>query len=621
MAAIGEGVLVILPAEAPSGIQCPPDLTIPTCGMAAAVHYRAAYGTNRHISCFPPPGTLFTLGAHTVQCFATNECGGTLSNGFLVTVRPPVPGIPCPQPLPGMGIPFEAVGGAVAVYPPAGASSTVGPSLELIPDALNPDSGLHLQPGPAQALSFVAVLDFTAPMGAGFDLVLPPNSMNTNDTPILSFRNKGPKGYCVKMNKRFADEPTGAFRAAVVNTNGHLLDTLEFSADEMRTNDVMVIGFQPGVTSVHVAVEVDCLTGGVTVEFEGPVAPSVEGRKGWDGCIYGPDRPVKKPKARLVVTPPMVPGTPPITDLFLYASGVAELVLEEPAITARGRKWSDGHVTLMKAYDDGSEQGMRFTPVASGGVTVDLGYTASFDLRLRHFETGDVPTEEQLLTRTLGPIRGLTNRPPPPFLDAMLLKTNAAIGGVNCAADFRNLGSPTVLVQIFNGGMLVAERAGVPATLDTPLFNMSDWPTRLGKLGGATPCRRGKPPLGVFRLPAGGGMPPMMVVGDEFRVLAELAPDAPHPDFYSGFEIIASAGSSWAATELETTSSLTPVPLTITKEPDGIIVEGATEGFRYLGAERVEGPYYDLGELAPKTPSTNGTRIIRLRESPTLQSR
>src|SRR5205823_1787947 len=139
---------------------------------------------------------------------------------------------------------------------------------------------------------------------------------------------------------------------------------------------------------------------------------------------------------------------------------------------------------------------MEFKAFADGGgVHVDLGHSSSFNFRLTHFETGDIPTEEQLLTRTIGPIHGLTNRPPPPFLDAMLLQpTSDGTGGIDCSVDFNNIDSATVHVLIYNQGTLVAERTGVPAQLGQPVITLPDWPLALGKLGGATPCRRGKTP-------------------------------------------------------------------------------------------------------------------------------
>ena len=149
-----------------------------------------------------------------------------------------------------------------------------------------------------------------------------------------------------------------------------LLDPLAFTFAEINANGVFDIGFQPGVTNCHITIELDCQTGAVSVEFPGPIAPASD-RKGWDGSIYGPDRPVKKPpqNSRVTVIPPATPGLPPLTDLYLYASGMAALPIEEPSIGTQSaskprKRWGDGHVTLMKAYDEDS---VEFAVTSSGG--------------------------------------------------------------------------------------------------------------------------------------------------------------------------------------------------------------------------------------------------------------
>jgi len=271
----------------------------------------------------------------------------------------------------------------------------------------------------------------------------------------------------------------------------------------------------------------------------------------------------------------------------------------------------------MKAYDDGNS--IEFLAGGDGGgVQVDLGQSDSFDLRLTKFDTGEVTTQDDLLTRTFGPIRGLTNRPPPPFLDAMLLHATPA--GVDCSADFSNLESPTVHVLIYNGGVLVAERTGVPGQLGQPLFTLPEWPATLGKLGGATPCRRGTIRSGPIRLPgsagfAAGGVPAPeeIVIGDEFRVLAEMPPGTPHPDYYSGFEFIATEGADWGISDLQSTPACAPASLTITPATDGVVVEWLGDGFRLQGAEDPTGPWFDLGVSSPMSLGAgHAARFFRL---------
>jgi len=406
-------------------------------------------------------------------------------------------------------------------------------------------------------------------------------------------------------------------RVFAVNTNGNLLDSLTFTGAEIDATGVFDILFQPGVSNTHVTVELNLETGSVAVDISGPIAPAADGRKGWDGCIYGPDRPVKKPTSRVMLVPPVPPPAPPATELYMYASGVPEVGVEDPTVTASRRKWSDGHVTLMKAYDDGET--MEFRSFATGGgVHVDLGHAESFEMSLHKFEDGDIPDQDQLLTRTIGPI-ALTNRPPPPFLDALLLQGPS--NAVQCSADFNNLGSPTVRVMVLSNGVLVADHPGIEAHLGQTLLTLPEWPLTMGKLAGATPCRRIIIKTGTIRLPGGAGAPfglaasgtEETVIGDEVRVVAELPPGAPHPDFYSAFEFITNDGPTWQVSDLQRTLACSPEPLTIARASDGIHITWSGEGFRLQGAEDVTGPWIDLGPASPVSLEPNhAARFFRL---------
>jgi len=586
-------------------ITCPPNQVIVTCSTNAVANYKVkATCYNGPIVCTPPSGSVFPLGTTIVTCTATNSCGGIATCSFTVTVKRPKTRWPCDWQV-GIGIPYEPVGGGTTALRAIGPGS---PAVCIFPNPANPNSGALLHLGQAQVVTFTTELDFTAPVGAGMDFVLPPGPNHTNGTPLLSFRNKGTKGYCVKVNKRNADDPSGLFRTTAVNTNGQLLDSFTFDSYEALTNDNLIIGFQPGVSNCHVSVELDCLSGNVSVEFSGPVVASAL-RKGWDGCIYGPDRPVKKPTSKVYFVPPPTPGNPPITELNLYAGGLAEVGVQEPTLSAQGRKWGDGHVTLMKAYDDG--EGMEFAVLGNNGepVHVDLGHAESFDLRLTRFETNALPGEE-LLTRTVGLISGLPSQPP--FLDALLLKESG--GQVECSADFSNLGSPTVRVQIFNNNVLVAGRTGVAGVLGQPLLLLPTWPERLGKLGGTTPCRRGTIPPGMIMLPgSSAGQPPLIVAGDEFRILAEMPPGAPHPDYYSGFEFVASEDGDWGVTELQRTTICVAQPVAIAESTGNVVVTWTGATFRLQGAEQVTGPWFDLGADSPvQVPASSTARFFRL---------
>ncbi len=590
-------------------IQCPPNQVVITCNTSAVVRYKVkAAGYNGVITCTPPSGSVFPLGVTVVTCTATNACGGIATCSFTVTVRPPPNRWQCAWQV-GIGIPFENVGGATYAVLPVDIGS---PAVCIFPNPGNPTtSGALLHFGQAQVATFTAVLDFTAPDGARMDFVLPPSTLNSNNIPLLSFiRKSGPKGYCVKTSKIFEDDPSGVYRTITVNTNGQLLDSFTYTPSENLTNEPFMIGFQPGVTNCHVTVELNCADGSLSIEFAGPVTYNAA-RKGWDGCIYGPDRPVKKPTSKVYFTPPPSPGVPPISDLYLYAIGVAEAGLEEPTLTAGGRKWGDGHVTLMKAYDDGGS--MEFTRTTETGdddgiVHLDLGHAESFDLSLTKFATNALPGET-LLTRTTGSIASTT---PPPYLDALLLQENS--GQVDCSADFSNLGSPTVHVLIYKSNALMAERTGVTGQLGQPLLTLPTWPTGLGKLGGTTPCRRIRIPLGLITLPGSGGtIPPQAVLGDEVRILAELPTTAPLPDYYGGFDFLASPDGDWGVTNLQRATICVPAPVAIGKSSGGVSVSWTGTTFRLQGAEQATGPWFDLGVASPvEVPATSTARFFRL---------
>ena len=585
-------------------ITCPANLVLLTCNTSAVANFTVLASNNTGtVVCTPPSGSVFPLGVTWVTCTATNTCGGVATCYFSVTVRRSTIRWDCWQV--GIGIPFTLVNGATTVFSPTtGLPSGASPTLSLLPFPGATNSGLLLQPGTASAITFTTVLDFTAPVGAGFDLVLPPDPGHPNQPASLSFRRKsGPKGYCVKMQKFYDDAPSALMRGYSVNTNGDLLDPLSFTFAEVSANGVFDIGYQPGVTNCHITIDLDLKTGAVSVEFPGPIVPATD-RKGWDGCIYGPDRPIKKPTSRVTVIPPAPPAVPLIADRYLYVSGVAELPVEEPSLSTQSasrprRRWGDGHVTLMKAYDDDS---VEFVAGGEGGgVHVDLGTASSFDLRLTKFETNALPGEE-LLTRTLGPIRGLTNRPPPPFLDAMWLK--AATNSVECAVDFSNVGATSVTVNVLSNGIVVAfgVMPGPIISTNDPLV-IDRWPDHLGHLPGS----------GVIRLTSA---IPFLIdgfVGNEVQFIPGLPPGTPLPDYYSSFEFIASEGADWGVSELNVTTACSPVPLNLTRSTAGITATWVGDGFRLQGAVTLAGPWLDLGVSSPVTlPPNHPARYFRL---------
>ncbi|MEY2410277.1 MAG: hypothetical protein QOF48_2947 [Verrucomicrobiota bacterium] len=588
-------------------VNCPTNRVLLTCSNSAVGYYTAtAAGNNGPVICSPPSGTAFPLGTNYVICTATNNCGATASCYFSIAVKLPSPRWSCAQI--SLGLPTTPLGSAHVTALPN-------------PNGTGPDricyynlgssgqDGVEISLGSTKKFTFTTELDFGAPEGAHVDISLPADPAHPTGTPLLSFRSKGPKGYCVKSAKRFTDDAAASYRSIAIGTNGDLFPSFVWDGENMDTNVLLNINHLPGVTSVVMTVTLDCRTREVSIDMAHCLWTPDASRKGWDGCIYG-NRPPGSLAGRLILTPLTTVVSPPITALQLRAAGVPQLAFEEPALTVAGRKWGDGHVTLMKAYDDG--ESLEFMAVGNGGgVHVDLGHSSAFDLRLQKFETNAIPGEE-LLTRTIGPIRGLTNRPPPPFLDAMLF--HASTGGVDCSADFTGLDSPTVRILIKNNGALVAQRTGVPAQLGQTLFTLPSWPVGLGKLGGASPCRTGKIKIGTIRFPGGAGFQPASdVEGDEFLVLAELPAGAPHPDYYTAFEFIATENADWGLTGLQRTLACASAPLSIARNPAGVTVNWSSEGSRLQGAEFVRGPWYDLGPAAPVTiPSDHSARFLRL---------
>jgi len=194
-------------------------------------------------------------------------------------------------------------------------------------------------------------LHFDAPEGAELDIFLPPSPVNPNPTPLLSFiRKSGPKGYCVKTAK-FTDEPDAQYRSIATGTNGELFPPFLWNAANIQSNVLLNIYNQPGVTSVVMTVTLDCLTHEISVAFPFCIWTPDNARKGWDGCIYGNPKPDRTNKtARLILTPSTTLSLPPITEVALLASGLSEVLLDNPSITAAGRKWGDGHVTLLRLH-------------------------------------------------------------------------------------------------------------------------------------------------------------------------------------------------------------------------------------------------------------------------------
>lgn len=585
----------------------PTNLVVVTCSNAVPVSYLVlATGNAGPVVGTPPSGSVFTQGTTLVTCTATSACGGAVTNTFTVTVKQPRFRWGCYGVQVGIGIGYGSLGGATTALRPGREGY---PAVHVYPDPMNAQSGIALQPGAAEAITFTTVLDFTADEGSGIDLALPPGPLNTNNVPLLSFRHRGAIGYEVKANKRRVDDPNGIFKSIAVNTNGELWNSYAFTSAEALTNRVAVIGYQPGVTNCHVKVELNCQSGGIRLEFEGPVTPS-EGRKGWDGCIYGPDRPIKKPKptARIMVIPPVSPEDVPITELYLVSTGLAEVVFEEPTITVNAKRWGDGHVTLMKAYDDDS---IDFVAGGGGGgVGVELGNVSNFEFRVSHFQEPDLPQQEQLFRMVGWPPGTTTNRTY--FTNTLLLAKSGSGVGVDCYADFSQWGVTSVTLQLLSAGVPVVEATRVEASAAMALVTLSGFPGVIG-------C----PGVGVLKLAdtngflvLGGltcGSEGLPCQGDELRIIAEPAAGSTNPVAFTRLEIAVSEDMDQRISGLTTRPAAAEVPVYAVRAAGGLTLDWSGEGFRVQGAETVLGPWYDLGPEAPATmPTEAPTRVFRL---------
>jgi len=176
-------------------------------------------------------------------------------------------------------------------------------------------------------------------------------------------------------------------------------------------------------------------------------------------------------------------------------------------------------------------------------------------------------------------------------------------------------------VLVYNQGTLVAQRAGVPASLGQPVLILPTWPTSLGKLGAATPCRRGTIKIGTIRLPGSGGFlgglagtPPQEVEGDEFRILAEPTPGAPQPEFYDRFDFISNDGPTWRVSGIVRTLACPPAThVNISPGSDTIAITWQNGNYRLQGAEDITGPWLDLGVGSPVSLSSESSaRFFRL---------
>jgi len=284
------------------------------------------------------------------------------------------------------------------------------------------------------------------------------------------------------------------------------------------------------------------------------------------------------------------------------------VAFDNPSITAAGRKWGDGHVTLMKAYDDGTDQGLEFVSFGDGGgVTTDLGHAASFHLRIGHFENGDIPNEEQFYSIRGWPPGPLTNRPPPP---PILLRLAQGSTGVGCSADFAGIGVSNITLQLWNGATLVSQKTHISAALGTPLATLSTLPTILGCPGLGVLSLSHTNPFTVY---SGLDCPTTGCVGTELRLVPELPSGQSGPAVFTELQCRVSEGLDLLFYGLQRTLACSPGPLNVTRTTTGISLDWTGDTFRLQGAEILAGPWYDLGVTSPANlPASSNLRLFRL---------
>jgi hypothetical protein len=604
----------------PGGLSCPPNLYLVACsnGFAVAHYTVAAFGNLGPVTSTPPSGSVFPIGTNVVVCSATNTCGQVVTCSFNVIVRPPRLKWDCVTKH--IVIKTTPMGTALVRYPPDYGDDS-GPAIEFFNLGNSGEDGARLEFGPAETFAFTTVLDFTAPPGARVDLRIPPGHGDASGRTLLTFV-RGTNltdSWEIHRPRPPTEPPTNLYRAIAVDNFGTLFDSIALTAAELDTNLLSTISPMNGQTNAVVTVTLDARTHGLTIGLpNGNWSPLAAGRKGWDGCIYGPDRPRPKPPktSRLIFTPSASGSPVPLTGLDLVTSNLTVLAFENPTLSARENKddkWRDRHVTLLKAFDDGTEAGVELVSFGGpGGAQVDLGHAADFQFRLRSLDNGPVANPEYLFRLIGWPPGTTTNRPPPPtnYWRLAAVDDGSGVPVFELAADFTQWGVSNVTVQLWNGSTLVAQTNRVPATLAGPLASLGAFPEIMGSpaLGVLSLARTN--PFPVANFPGCGGV----CTATEVRVLAELEAHSTPPTAYTGLEFGLADGMAMQVLDLQTTPACVPTALHVARTSSGITLTWAADGFRLQGAERVTGPWYDLGVNSPVTlPAGSTLRLFRLK--------
>jgi hypothetical protein len=480
---------------------------------------------------------------------------------------------------------------------------------------LSGTQGVRFDLGAAEKFTFSTMLDFNAPEGASFELRLPPGGGSTVGTTLLSFHRTGtpPGRWDAQVNPQMVTDPSAQFRSIAIGTNGQLFSSFTQNGASLATNDLLHLSPMAGATGAVLTVTVDCRIRELVLMSLSDTTSSSD-RKGWDGCIYGngPRASKTNKNARVILTPLTPVPQPPITTLDLVVSNLDTIAFDNPSITTSGRKWGDGHVTLIKAYDDGEERGMEFFSLgAGGGVETELGYAANFNFRMTSLDTNGLPLLGQQFAIRGWPPGTTTNRPPPPVINLRLAPDSSGLGGVELGADFADWGVNSVTLQLWNGTTLVRETNHVPATPGGTLAVLGGFPKILGCPGVGVASLSDTNPIVVM---SGLNCGTLGCVGTELRILAEPSTSFTPPTAYTDLSVSIGEDMDYLIHRLHTTPACSPVPLHVVRNANGVMLSWEGDGFHLQGAESLAGPWYDLEVSSPATiPAGAASRVFRLR--------
>ncbi len=635
--------VTVRPTAPPPVVNCPQDRLLFTCGNNATAYYKVtATGHVGPVTCTPPSGSIFPLGTTVVTCSATNACGLVASCSFKVTVKrypfgPPWWDWPCLTAVQADGLPFVPQGTARVVAGPALELPSFGPITGLPIACLTPAPGANvadvaIHTGGAQLFAFTTVLDMEAPDGATVEIVDPSDPAGV---PALTLTySRGTKCYDLKKCKGLISDEE-AFRVSAVNPRGELLDSFVQTFNEGNTNAALTLFAADGVSQFPITVILDRRDGTIHVEFPGEVelraccrrkgwdgtvkgyADENQRRRGWDGTIKG-----RPPEATRVTFSPIKPHPTTGEVIHFVSTAWPELVIANEQIGVMNDPASAQPVVLVakemdKATPKLIERVWRATARGDGvqwsslqddtGVSLDFGQASAFDVEFEHaLLPGAGPGFEYIEFRTGGHPLAQTNRPARPILTSYLRLTRNE-DGVACTVDFSYLPATGFTVQLYERGTLIAQGSGEGPILgaDSPV-QLEGWPQSFGQLD----------PMGTLRLTGRivvvNGTE-QRIAGDEIRFVPTPAANAEIPGAISRFECVTSTDVTGVLRGLRSTRACAPGQLQIDRATTGVSLRWNGEGFRLQGAERVTGPWLDLGGNSPVTlPADAPLRAFRL---------